>query len=103
MNAEECKRFNEANKVVHPVETQWHYPILTKYGFNPVTKEGIGFVRGYEYKHSDGRIISANSDGNADYWNSKGFPKDATGFWADLEPFLKDGIIPECYGQRERN
>lgn len=35
--------FEEADKKVHKVEDQWHFKYLTKYGFEPIDKEGIGF------------------------------------------------------------
>ena len=86
MTPEELRRFNEANKIVHPVETQWHYPIMTKYGYVPVTLTGIGFVRSYEYTHPEtGRSIKVSTGVNADYWEDGG----AFGYWRDLEPHLQ--------------
>jgi len=78
--------FDEADKKVHPVEGEWHYPILTKYGFMPVTKVGIGFVRSYLYTKGDHQI-RVNTGVNADYWNDLTNP--TFGYWSDLEPFLK--------------
>lgn len=80
--------FNQANKTIHPVETQWHYPILTKYGFEPIAKEGIGFVRSYTYIHPATQCeIIVTTGASADYW------KDTTnkefGYWKALEPHLK--------------
>jgi hypothetical protein len=78
---------NEANATVHPVTTQWHYPILIKYGFTPITTEQTGFVRAYTYKHDVlDDIIVCNTGASADYWSngSKGY-----GYWAGLEPHLK--------------
>jgi len=62
--------FNKANQAVHPVETQWHYKMLTDAGFVPETKEGIGFVRSYTYHHSDGRTITTTTGSSCDYWSS---------------------------------
>ena len=47
------KRLNEADKVVHPVEKQWHYKYMTKYGYVADTKEGIGFSRSYNYHYHE--------------------------------------------------
>lgn len=74
-----------ANKTVHPVEEQWHYPILTKYGFVPNTKEGVGFVRSYEYEHPNGRKVRCITGLSCDYWSDQ----ENTGFWSDLEKWLK--------------
>lgn len=75
--------FEEANKVVHAVETQWHHPILTRHGFVPETKEAVGFVRSYVYKHADGRVIECTTGSSADYWTDQ--HTKATGYWASLE------------------
>ena len=80
--------FNEANKIEHPVEGEWHYPILTKYGFEPITKMGIGFVRSYLYENKDGLKIRCATGSSADYWNN-GEGGDQGGYWASLEPYLK--------------
>lgn len=79
--------FNEANKAVHPVETQWHYKILTKYGFTPITKEGIGFVRNYEYKKGEHRIM-CTTGASADYW--KDLSNSGGGYWSSLESHIKN-------------
>ena len=78
--------FNKANDKVHPVETQWHFPILQKYGFEPITKEGIGFVRSYTYKKGDHEIVCTTGS-NADYWKDNTVP--GGGYWSALEPHLK--------------
>ena len=39
--------FDKANQKIHKVEDQWHYPLMTKYKFEPITKEAVGFVRKY--------------------------------------------------------
>lgn len=89
------EKFEESNKKVHPVEEQWHYPILTKFGFRPITKEGIGFVRSYDYEHpSTGRRIRCATGYSSDYWRELPPGKDVQGFWSDLEPHLKsDGNV----------
>jgi hypothetical protein len=86
MNDEERRRFEEANKKVHPVETQWHYPTLTKHGFVPETKEQVGFVRAYTYTHPDGRRIRCNTGVNSDYWTDLDTKK--FGYWRELEPHI---------------
>lgn len=78
--------FEEANKTVHLVETQWHFPILTKHGFVAETKEGVGFVRSYVYKHEDGREIVCTTGASADYWTDK--HANATGYWGTLEKHI---------------
>ena len=80
-------RFEEANKKVHPVEGEWHYPIMVRYGFTPETKEAVGFVRSYEYHHPSGRIIVVTTGVNSDYWQDRQDLK--RGYWSDLEPHLK--------------
>ena len=86
MNKEERERFEKADKKVHPVESQWHYPILTKYGFIAETKEAPGFVRAYTYKHPDGRSIKCNTGVNSDYWTD--FDTKKFSYWSELEPYL---------------
>jgi hypothetical protein len=60
--------FEEANKVVHKVEDQWHYPTLTAKGFIPETKTAVGFVRSYDYAHPKGHKIRCSTGANADHW-----------------------------------
>lgn len=77
--------FVQANKKVHKVEDQWHYPILTKHGYIPQDKERIGFVRSYEYIHPEtGDVIIASTGANCDHWRAK----DAGGFYYSLEGHL---------------
>jgi hypothetical protein len=77
--------FNEANKVEHPVEGEWHYPIMIDAGFKPITLMGIGLVRSYEYEKNNHKILVATGV-NADYWrdeqNNKG------GYWMDLKGYV---------------
>lgn len=83
--------FNEANEKVHAVETQWHYPILTRYGWEAVTKEQTGFVRRYEYSHPlTSLTIDCVTGVNADHWACFDMGKAIIGgYWSDLEPHLK--------------
>jgi hypothetical protein len=80
--------FEQANQHIHTVESQWHYPILTKFGFVPLDKTGIGFIRQYRYQHPVTHFIMCINTGvYADYWTDEthgGF-----GYWAALEPHLK--------------
>ena len=57
-----------ADKKIHPVETQWHYNILTKHGFTPSTKEATGLVRSYIYTHLNGYKITAATGYHRDHW-----------------------------------
>ena len=79
------KDFEQADRVVHPVEKEWHYPILIKYGYVPITKEAVGFVRFYDYEHPITKHkIKARVGVNADYWSAD----DSGGYWSELEPYL---------------
>ena len=83
--------FKEANKTVHPVEKQWHYAALTEHGFEPIDKEGIGFVRSYRYERKGGFgcktvTITCTTGCNADYWKNE--TTGDGGYWADLRPYL---------------
>lgn len=78
--------FQEANKVVHKVEDQWHYPILVAAGFVPCTMEGVGFVRHYLYEKGSKQIICVTG-AHCDYWTCD--QDNARGYWTDLAPFLK--------------
>jgi len=83
--------FNEANKKVHPVETQWHYKIAIKYGYVALTKEQEGFVRTYHYRHPEtGHEFFASTGSSADYFNSKDSQgkENGFGYWGELEKFL---------------
>jgi hypothetical protein len=85
--------FKKADKAVHPVESQWHYPIMTKHGWTPVTPEAVGFVRSYDYTHPVNRgSITVTTGYSSDYWKDNN-PKDGAyhgGFWSDLEPYLRE-------------
>lgn len=84
------KTFQSANEKVHPVETQWHYAILTRHGFTPVTREATGFVRSYRYVHPSGLEIVCTTGVNRDYWtNPNGADVSAPGTsWSKLEPYI---------------
>lgn len=81
------QKFEDANKKIHPVESQWHYPIMTKYGFVPNTKQAVGFVRTYEYQHANGNKIHVTTGMQSDYWSHQASKK--LGFWNELESYLK--------------
>ena len=82
---------NDPNEVVHPVESQWHFKYLTKYGYIPLTKSDKGFVRTYTYQHpTTGRIIICNTGVNADYWRDPSTTDG--GYWSELEPYLQSVI-----------
>jgi len=81
--------FSDADKKVHSVEDQWHYPIMTKYGYVALDKTGVGFVRSYKYEHPETkRRIIVSTGYSADYWNDK--EDEAFGYWTDLEPHLQE-------------
>ena len=79
------KTFAEADKTMHAIETQWHFPIMTKYGFTSETPPQQGFVRSYDYTHADGHSIKVATGVRADYWEGAG----SGGYWSELEPHLK--------------
>lgn len=70
LEAERNARFEAADRVVHPVETEWHYERMTRHGFVPDEKSGIGFVRAYNYRKGNIKIRVATGV-NADYWNDE--------------------------------
>jgi hypothetical protein len=86
MDKQELERFNEANKIVHPVCTQWHYPIMIKFGYIAVNKTDIGFVRHYVYHHPTlDHKVTCSTGASADHWQDN---KNHFGYWSDLEPRL---------------
>ena len=88
MDADESKKFNEANKVVHPVEKQWHYERLTRFGYVALDKTGVGFSRSYLYEHPVTKHQMRLTTGiNADYWID--VETKAQGYHATLEPHLQ--------------
>jgi len=83
--------FNEADKVVHPVEAQWHYKILEPLGWVAQTKEAVGFVRSYVYTHpKSDMVIQCCTGVNADYWKENTHGK-GWGYWPALEKFATIG------------
>lgn len=79
---------NEANKKMHPIETQWHYAAMTEAGFVSTTPPQQGFVRTYVYIHPvSKREIHVTTGSQADYWNDK--TSKEGGYWADLAQHLK--------------
>lgn len=78
--------FNKANSTIHPVERQWHYPLMVRFGFKPITKEATGFVRSYEYVNNIDRKIVLNTGFNFDYWKDE--MSNMGGYWSDLENYL---------------
>ena len=79
--------FDEADKVIHPVETQWHYPILTAAGYLPNTLSATGFVRRYIYTHpATCNVIAVSTGMNIDYWTDNTTKQ--SGYWATLESHL---------------
>ena len=82
------KSFDEANKIVHPVETQWHYSIMTEFGYESQTPSGVGFARTYIYKHPiTKREFSLTTGCNGDYWadlSGKGY-----GYQRSLKEYLE--------------
>ena len=84
--------FKKANEKVHKVEDQWHYKYLTKHGYKPIDKTGVGFVRSYRYQ-KEGHVIRCVTGVNADYWEDK--DNNGFGYWLDLESHLKK-LSTEC-------
>ena len=78
--------FAEANKTIHPVETQWHYKMMVDSGFAPLDKEKEGFVRSYRYSKGD-RIIQCTTGSSRDYWSDA--KTGEYGLWGDLEDHLE--------------
>lgn len=74
--------FDEANKVEHPVEKQWHYATLRQAGFEAVTKSATGLVRSYTYTHGDGREIKCVTGVHGDYWMDT--KTGESGYWSNL-------------------
>lgn len=87
MNEQDKAAFERANERVHPVEKQWHYPILVAAGFVAKTRGAVGFVRKYDYEHPDGRVVSCHTGASSDYWKSG----DKRGYWGELESWCKSG------------
>lgn len=94
------KAFEEANKRVHKVEDQWHYPILVEAGYEALNKEDVGFVRQYHYKHpATGHEIMCCTGVSADYWMDRANKKQ--GLWAELTPHLITLVAKRAEQQAE--
>jgi hypothetical protein len=78
--------FIKANEKVHKVEDQWHFPVLTKYGYISETKERVGFVRSYVYVSEKGNTVTCTTGVNCDYWKSSNGER---GYHSSLELYLK--------------
>lgn len=81
--------FEKANEKVHAVEDQWHYPIMTKFGFVPKTDKATGFVRSYKYEHPNSNvIIQCTTGASSDYWEDLTSSNNTPGYYSELEPYL---------------
>ena len=88
MTGKECKDFIKANQTVHKVEDHWSYEDLIKFGFRPVNKTAMGFVRTYKYVNKDGAEIEATTGSSGDYWrdNTHG----GGGWWSSMLSHLRE-------------
>ena len=73
--------FEQANQVIHPVTTQWHYDTMIAAGFIPETVEQTGFVRSYKYTKGN-HVITVHTGVSADYWRDR--TTGAGGYWGTL-------------------
>ena len=74
---------------MHKVESEWHYPIMTKYGYVSNTPSGKGFVRYYDYTNPEtGHSINLTHGYSRDYWTDK--TTDEEGYPRSLENHLKN-------------
>ena len=71
MTQDESERFQKANEKVHAVIDQWHYDLMTRNGYKPLTMTGKGFVRSYEYTHPVFGTIRCTTGSCGDYWSDK--------------------------------
>ena len=79
--------FEAADKMVHSVESQWHYPIMHKHGYTADTKEATGFVRTYKYTNlSTGHSMSVTTGAHSDHWMDA--TNRASGYWGTLGSHL---------------
>lgn len=82
--------FDAAMVTAHPVESQWHYPILTAHGYLPLTPSQNGLVRGYLYKHpTTGHLMKLVTGASADYWFDEA--TGAQGYHTTLNAHLQRG------------
>ena len=81
--------FDTANQTVHQVQAQWHFPIMTKFGYHPENTTAVGFVRVYKYVHPvTGHAFSLHTGASADYWLDLTTPNTGNNYWGDLVPYL---------------
>lgn len=81
--------FDEANQTVHHVHNEWHYPIMTEFGYQPENTTAVGFVRFYTYVHPVTRhAFSLHTGAHADYWKDVTTPYSGSNYWGDLKPYL---------------
>ena len=71
----------------HPVETQWHYELLTRYGYVAKTKYAVGSIRSYDYAHRSGGHIRVTTGNRSDFWYDK--INNMQGHALGLEPHLR--------------
>lgn len=79
--------FKSANNIAHPVENEYHYKLLTKYGFVCNDPAPTGFVRKYKYTNGN-KDITVCIGASADYF--EGFC--GFGYMSKLETELKKYI-----------
>ena len=80
--------FDEADAKIHSVQSEWHYEIMTRYGFVAKNDTAVGFVRSYEYENSSSGIkIRFNTGYSSCYWVDE--TNNKQGYWSDLEQYLK--------------
>lgn len=78
----------QADEKIHSVVSQWHYPILIKHGYLPITLSAKGLVRSYIYKHRvTEHTIRTVTGVNSDYWIDDASGEQ--GYWSQLEPHLR--------------
>lgn len=86
MDEDEKRRLEAADKVIHPVEKQWHFELMTKHGFKPETKEVTGLVRSYTYNDNKGTKIVVTTGYHTDRWEDKTNGK--WGYWSTLKDHI---------------
>lgn len=92
-NYRSAAEMTAANETIHPVEKQWHYPIMTRYGYVSTDQPQQGFVRSYTYSHPNGHSIKVSTGYSSDYWND--LCGKAEGYWSTLEPHLQSLVAQE--------
>lgn len=71
----------------HPIEKEWHYPVLTAHGFTSADKVKKGMVRSYKYTSSEypDHVITMTTGANSDHWEDKG---NASGIGSSIKQHL---------------